>query len=616
MNRITAAVYSEAHFVLCLLISMVCGWDRTLVGRSFEDTLPNIVVFLADDAGWGDYSSSGNRQVRTPNIDSIASSGVKLDRFFVCPVCSPTRAEFLTGRYHARGGVRGVSEGAERLNLDETTLAESLRAANYKTGCFGKWHNGTQWPYHPCARGFQEFIGYTEGHWGEYFDPPLETTDGEIVRGKGYIVDICTDNALKFIEQHQKDPFFCYVPFTTPYSPWGVPAREWSRWTDRPIQQRGINQESERLEETRCALAMLENQDANVGRVLEKLRELDLFKNTILVYFSDNGPNTERWNGEMKGRKGTTDEGGVRSVCYIQWPKRIQPGKSIPSIAGAIDLLPTLLAMAGVSHVGKKPIDGVDLSPALLGNRSDWNPPDRYLFSMWNNKFSVRSNRFRLDTQSNLFDMVADPLQKKPLAMREPSLLREQERMKNALEAWKADVFQGKERAKDERPIPVGFPEFPITHLPARDGHAIGGIRRSASAPNSSYFVHWSQLEDAIVWDVEVATAGEFDVSIDYTCAAENVGSRVALTFGPSKLEATVNEAWDPPLYQNQDTIERPKGESRMKEFKTMTLGTISLDLGSGPLKLQATKIPGRGVIDLRRLTLRLRPTQKKSSAR
>jgi arylsulfatase A-like enzyme len=135
---------------------------------------PNVVVFLADDAGWGDYSHSGNQQVATPNIDSIAKGGVSLDRFYVCPVCSPTRAEFLTGRYHPRGGVRGVSTGQERLDLGEKTVADAFKAAGYATGAFGKWHNGSQWPYHPMARGFDEYFGHTSGHWGEYFDAPLE----------------------------------------------------------------------------------------------------------------------------------------------------------------------------------------------------------------------------------------------------------------------------------------------------------------------------------------------------------------------------------------------------------------------------------------------------------
>ena len=160
----------------------------------------------------------------------------------MCPVCSPTRAEFLTGRYHPRGGVRGVSTGQERLDLDEATVAEAFHAAGYATGVFGKWHNGSQWPYHPLARGFDEFFGYTSGHWGEYFNAPLEE-NGRMIRTEGYIVDVCTNRALDFIERNQNRPFFCYIPFTTPHSPWAVPDEYWTRFKDKPIEQRATDAE-------------------------------------------------------------------------------------------------------------------------------------------------------------------------------------------------------------------------------------------------------------------------------------------------------------------------------------------------------------------------------------
>ena len=163
--------------------------SASLVAATSPTRPPNVVIFLADDAGWGDYSFNGNTSVRTPHIDSIATGGVSFDRFFVQPVCAPTRAEFLTGRYHPRTGVRGVSTGLERLDLDEKTLADAFKAAGYATGAFGKWHNGSQWPYHPKARGFDEYFGHSSGHWGEYFDAPLEE-NGRMVRTSGYIVDV------------------------------------------------------------------------------------------------------------------------------------------------------------------------------------------------------------------------------------------------------------------------------------------------------------------------------------------------------------------------------------------------------------------------------------------
>ncbi len=594
-------------------IALIC----LLSGVATAAAQPNVVIFLADDAGWGDYSRNGNTQVSTPHIDSIARGGVTLDRFFVCPVCAPTRAEFLTGRYHPRGGVRGVSTGQERLDLDERTIAEAFKAAGYATGAFGKWHNGSQWPYHPMARGFDEYYGHSSGHWGEYFDPPLEH-NGRMVREPGYIVDLCTNKALDFIDRNRAKPFFCYVPFTTPHSPWAAPESDWQRFKDKPITQRATVADQEVLDETRCALAMIENQDANVGRVLSKLDELKLAENTIVLYFSDNGPNSWRWNGGMKGRKATTDEGGVRSTCFLRWPARLPADHAVTQIAGAIDLLPTLTALAGVLRVGDKPLDGRDLSPLLLKQPTDWS--DRMIFSTWAGRISVRTQRHRLDDQGQLFDMVADPGQTTPITEREPEIA---SRLKSAVTTWRQDVFSGARpaaavaqtkgqqkaaggNAVDPRPIPVGYREFPITMLPARDGEPRGGVRRSSAAPNCSYFVNWTSKEDSMVWLLDVHTTGRYEVVIDYTCPEPDVGSLIELTCRDSRLAGRVTPGWNPPLYTNQDTLPRPHGESSMKEFRPLKLGEITLEQGQAPLTLRALEIPGQSVMDVRRVTLTL----------
>lgn len=580
------------------------------IARSAEK--PNLVIFLADDAGCGDYSFAGNKQVATKNIDSIATGGVTLDRFFVCPVCAPTRAEFLTGRYHPRGGVSGVSTGYERLDLDEKTLADAFHAAGYATGAFGKWHNGSQWPYHPMARGFDEYFGHTSGHWGEYFDAPLEE-NGRMIRTKGYIVDVCTDRALRFIDAHKDRPFFCYIPFTTPHSPYAVPEEYWQRFRELPIEQRATDPNKESLEETRCVLAMIANQDWNVGRVLAKLDELQLSRHTIVLYFSDNGPNSWRWTLGLKGRKGSTDEGGVRSVCYIRWPERLPAGKRVDQIAGAIDLLPTLTALAGIERVGDLPLDGRDLSPLLTGEREiEW--PDRTLFTTWAGRVSARTERYRLDDRGQLFDMLSDPGQTTPINSMDTETAAE---LSAAVQTWRNEVFDSPnsepesksaraEKSVDPRPFPVGYREFPVTMLPARDGEPRGGIRRSSGAPNCSYFVHWTSTDDQMDWQIDVKTTGRYAVEIDYTCPLKDEGSLVELAFQESRLTGRVKPGWDPPLYMNQDTLPRPHGESQMKEFRTLKVGEITLDQGVGTLSLKALEIPGQSVMDVRRVTLTL----------
>jgi len=320
----------------------------------------------------------------------------------------------------------------------------------------------------------------------------------------------------------------------------------------------------------------------------------------------------------MKGRKGSTDEGGVRSVCFIRWPGGgIGGGRVICQIAGAIDLLPTLASLTGLARVGDKPLDGRDLSPLLLGARPpDW--PDRLIFSHQNGNVSVRSQQHRLDNSGALFDMAADSGQQRNIADSHPDVVA---RLADAVREWRKDVLKAgapppaaaKAKAKaaglppDDRPYPVGYAEFPMTPLPARDGIPHGGVRRSAAAPNCSYFVNWKSPDDFMTWDIEVNTAGDYQAVIHYTCPLADAGSVVELRFKDARLTGKAALGWDPPLYTNQDTLPRPAGESRMKEFRPLDLGTLRLEKGRGLLTLRALEIPGQSVMDVRMITLTLK---------
>ena len=554
---------------------------------------PNIMIILADDQGWGDLSVHGNTNLSTPNIDSLAKDGVLFDRFFVCAVCAPTRAEFLTGRYHARGGVRGVSTGQERLNLDEHTIAQSFRAAGYATGAFGKWHNGSQHPYHPNARGFDEYYGFTSGHWAHYFDTQMDH-NGQLTRGSGYITDDLTNHALSFITQHRGQPFFCYLPVNTPHSPMQVPDRFYAKFADFTPALKATNPAQEEIGMTRAALAMVENIDWNVGRVLAKLKELQLEQDTIVLYFSDNGPNSWRWNGGMKGRKGTVDEGGVRAPLLMRWPGHFPAGRVIRQIAGAIDLLPTLTSLARVPVGGRKPLDGKDLTPLLVGQQAAaW--PDRMIFSLTGKRISVRTQQYRLDADGKLFDMVADPGQKNDIAGEQPQAAA---KLREAAAAWGREVLPLVGR--DSRPYPVGY--APMTYLPARDGTSIGGIQRSNKAPNSSYFTNWRSPEDRMEWDGEVAQAGDYEAVMHYTAA--EAGSVVELALGGARLEKSISVAHNPPLVgMKEDRTDRGP-ESYTKDFRPLSLGVMRLPAGRGRLTLRALQVAGEQVADVRYLIL------------
>ncbi len=196
--------------LLLLSLAGVVGLAHARCTAAQPAGRPNVLVILADDQGWGDLSLHGNPNLKTPNIDAMARDGAAIDHFYVCAVCSPTRAEFLTGRYHTRMGVYSTSSGGERFNADEQTIAEVFRQAGYATAALGKWHSGMQYPYHPNARGFDDYYGFCSGHWGNYFSPMLEH-NGEIVKGEGFIVDDLTSRAIEFIDEHRDQPFFVYL---------------------------------------------------------------------------------------------------------------------------------------------------------------------------------------------------------------------------------------------------------------------------------------------------------------------------------------------------------------------------------------------------------------------
>jgi len=554
---------------------------------------PNVIVILTDDQGWGDLSMNGNTNLSTPHIDSLARDGASFDRFYVCPVCSPTRAEFLTGRYHPRSGVYSTSAGGERMDLDEATIAESFRAAGYATAAFGKWHNGMQYPYHPNGRGFDLYYGFCSGHWGNYFDPVLER-NGQLVHGNGFVIDDFTTEAMKFIEQHQDQPFFVYLPYNTPHSPMQVPDRFWEKFKDHSLPMRNRDGAGNMLH-TRAAMAMCENIDWNVGRLLKKLDDLALADNTIVVFFHDNGPNGRRWNGDMKGRKGSTDEGGVRSPLLVRWPNGVQAGRNVKEIAGVIDLHPTLTDLANVKVVSTKPLDGVSLKPLLTQQNTNW--PDRMLFSHWNRKVSVRTQQYRLDHQGHLFDITQDPGQRSPITDK-PKL---KETLQAAVDRWREELNPGDR--EDGRPIVIGHPDFRFTQIPARDGKAHGGITRSNRFPNCSFFTNWKATSDSITWPVDVPADGKFKVEVYYTCPAEDVGSTIELSLGSATLRSKISEPHDPAL-QGAEHDRSPRTESYVKDFRPLPMGTIELPKGSGELTLRATEMPGSQVMDFRLIML------------
>ena len=572
--------------LLLIILIHLFGCER------FDEQKPNILIFLTDDQGWGDLSFNGNSNLSTPNIDGIANNGAAFDRFYVSPVCSPTRAELLTGKFFIRSGVNGVTRGYERMNLDQSLISDYFKEKDYRTGVFGKWHNGSQPPYHPNSRGFDEFYGFTSGHWGNYYDPVLEN-NGEITRGKGYISDDITNKAISFIKNSKK-PFFTYVSYNTPHSPMQVPD---SYLKDKNIVLKGRYSDKENVKKTEAALAMVENLDYNVGKVIDSLKKYELYDNTIIIYFSDNGPNGNRWNNDLKERKGSTNEGGVRVPFFIQWPKKIPSGIRVNQISSVLDIFPTLIELTNNSS--EIDFDGLSFKNFL--NDQKLKDDQRKIFSYWNNKISVRNNRFILDNQNNLFDLKVDHQQE---IVVNNKFSKEYNELKKAKNVWKNTVVDKYKKSIERRRFTVNDSESVYTHLPARDAEITGDLKRSSIHANCSFIENWKNKEDYIYWDVEVLSSGKSNVELYYTLPKNSVGTQIAVEYEDQIIYKELKNFHDPkPQGIQKDIIKRI--ESYTKEFTKVNIGDIDFKKGSSVLKLKTSKKTGKNSIDFRLLVLK-----------
>lgn len=558
-----------------------------------ENSKPNIVILLADDMGWGDLNLNGNNQIQTPVLNNLAKQSMSFERYYVCPLSAPTRAEMLTGRYFLRTGVSSVTQGFENMRSDEVTIPEVLKQNGYATGCFGKWHNGRYYLQHPNRQGFDEFVGFPVGHLGYYYDAYYLHNDEEI-RSTGYTTDYFTDQALGFIEKNRNRPFLCYVPYNVPHSPFQVPEKYFSKYI------------SAGLDSTISAVyGMVENMDENIGRILGKLEELDLTENTIVIFFSDNGPNTDRYNGRMKGRKGSVDEGGVRVPFYIRWPGVIRPGKTV-QLAQDIDIMPTLLGLCKIKYIPEKPFDGIDLTTTLKGKKEAF---DRLIFSRQGNQpvercnSSVRNNKYRLvltKQDTLLYDMSEDPGQTNDISNSEREV---KTGLLSELVLLNSELIS---RYKSVTTIEAGFPgELKFT-LPVQDAKLSGKIKYSSIHPNQSHTENWIQDGDSIFWSLNISEGGKYNVELQYGCPDGETGSIFALSSKSETVKFRIDDPFNSEILPDRDYVKR--SESVERTWAWNNIGKITLMSGpeSITLKLIKKNKPEAGIIKSIRLVREL----------
>lgn len=503
---------------------------------------PNVVLVITDDQGYGDLGCHGNEVVRTPNLDKFHGESVRFTDFHVDPLCAPTRAALLTGRYAYRTGVTAAYAGRSILRRDETTLADILSTGGYRTGLFGKWHLGDNWPYRPNERGFDETVACWSGGvtqaadwWGnDYFDDTYYR-DNVPEQFEGYCTDVFFDEGLRFIEENADQPFFLFIPTNAPHAPYWV-AEKYSQ----PYAEMGIP-------EPRASFyGMIENIDDNFARLRAKLAELGIEDNTILVFMTDNGSAAgwrDGFNAGMRDGKGSNYDGGHRVPFFLRWPDGgIEGGRDIGRLTAHIDVVPTLVELTGVA---KPPIefDGTSLVPLLSGDGPF--PEDRVHFIQHQQvrrdgeyqmetprpfyHSSVLTNRWRLVSGEQLYDIADDPAQARDLASEHPEVVAT---LRGEYEAWWQDVT---DRFDEYLEIPVGAEEANPVRLTSFDWYT-GGPPNQRVMQDPPWEGPWVDG----FWAIEVVRSGRYRIRLRERPPVANFpieGTTAHLSVGDRHLE-------------------------------------------------------------------------------
>jgi arylsulfatase A-like enzyme len=408
---------------------------------------PNIIIIMADDLGYGDIGCYDSEKIRTPNIDALAMGGLKFtDYHSNCPVCSPTRAALLTGRYQQRCGIEGVVTAAKHrhtgMALEEVTFAEVLKTQGYATGIFGKWHVGYDAAFNPSRQGFDEFIGYVSGNVDYHSHIDQAGYDDwwknlRKVREEGYCTDLITKHGVGFIERHKDVPFCLYLPHEAPHYPY--------QGRDDPPERLSEGRKGKKAkgsEITRAYKEMVEVMDEGIGRIVETVRRLGLERKTFIFFCSDNGANKNGSNGVLTGYKGSLWEGGHRVPAIAYWPGRIKAGTTTDQTVLGMDLFATMVSIVGAKPPAGLKLDGIDLLPMLTRGVK---LPKRTLFWRYRKEKAVRKGQWKLLVQggrSKLYNLDEDLGEKVNLAIEQPEIVK---LLEDELAVWEQEVSAGVE---------------------------------------------------------------------------------------------------------------------------------------------------------------------------
>lgn len=558
------------------------------VGDVRAQERPNVLLIMTDDQGYGDVGVHGNDVINTPNLDELAREGTEMTRFYVNPNCSPTRASLMTGRWNVRTGVSGVHSTEHLLNAGEVTIAEMFAEAGYRTGIFGKWHLGDNYPMRPTNQGFQEALVHKGGGIGQsagppgngYFDPILEHNNVS-KKYEGYCDDIFARATMDFIKKESDEPFFAYYATNLPHRPLTV-----SDERADPYRKKGLHEYNART------YGMITNIDANVGRLMDTLEEEGIADNTIVIFLSDNGPRTRRTKNDvqpgryvagLRGTKTSVYENGIRVPFFIRWPGKIPSGQKIDEIAAHVDVLPTLLDAANLERPEDVKLDGISLLPRLTGETQDL--PDRELYFQWHNghrlyryiHFTVITDEYKLisphqDPHSiirqptprerrsmvsslELYRIKEDPSELHNVAGEHPDKVNE---LLDKYERWFHDVTQEWNHLDPQR-IHLGTRHQPTTTLSRFDWTGPGVI--------GGGFGHWKVRTER----------GRYRVTLRFGEASEE-GSAI-LRYGELRRETAVEEGDSTAVFEDVPLPARDGDFEAFLEFDRLPQGVRFVDV-------------------------------------
>lgn len=476
---------------------------------------PNVILIMPDDQGYGEISAHGNPIIKTPNIDRLHSTSIRLTDFHVDPTCSPTRAALLTGRYSTRTGVWHTINGRSMMRPDELTLGEVFKANGYATAMIGKWHIGDNYPCRPQDQGFDHSVWHLGGgvgngpdYWdNDYFDDTF-LVNGKLQKFEGYCTDVWFREATRYIEEKRDQPFFLYLTPNAPHGPYFVPDQYAA-----PYKAAGMPETLAKF------YGMIANIDENLGRFRARLEELGLAENTLLIFMTDNGT-AAGWidekaafpyfNAGMRGWKSSAWDGGHRVPCFWYWPAGgLKGGRDVSQLAAHLDVLPTLVHLLGLKKPDGPPTDGISLSAPLRGVVEEV-MPDRSLFVHVQRAFqppkwkdsAVLSQRWRLLDGGKLHDISKDPGQQADIAAEHPDIV---QRLRGDYENWWSSLDSA---MKHTVRYVLGAEENPMT-LSSHDW-LMPGVEAAAW--------HQNQIKRGDLingpWAVDVKQSGTYEISL------------------------------------------------------------------------------------------------------